>query len=247
MPLPLALAHQRYTQQAGWTTQLRRHIFTRAGLPNAQRVLEIGCGTGAILVSISSRRSSLFGLDIDFPSMQLAKTNAKGAILVKGNALQLPFTNGSFDISFFHFVLLWLSDPVRALMEARRATRSGGAVIAFAEPDYSRRKGESAGLARLNELQIESLRAQGADPNLGSRLNELFITSGIRVEEFGQLDPFKEMPANHDLELELQIIKDDIRPYLATEELDRLIFDLRESRALVKFHLPTYFCWGWLE
>ena len=247
MPLPLVLAHQRYTQQAAWTTHLRRHIFSRAGLPNAQRVLEIGCGTGAILGSILSKRATLFGLDIDFPSLELAKTSAKVAILVKGNAHRLPLTNGSFDISFFHFVLLWLSDPVRALTEARRATRPGGAVIAFAEPDYSQRKCESAGLDRLNKLQIESLRTQGADPNLGSRLSELFTASGIRVEEFGQLDPFTETLANHNLELELEVIKDDIKPYLPTDELDRLISGLRASRDLATFHLPTYFCWGWVE
>ena len=41
--------HTRYLQQAAWTRDLRTYLFEQAGLVNARRVLEVGCGTGAIL------------------------------------------------------------------------------------------------------------------------------------------------------------------------------------------------------
>jgi len=54
--------HARYTQQANWTRELRKHIFERTGIKTAERVLEVGCGTGAILSEIQTQ--SLHGLDI---------------------------------------------------------------------------------------------------------------------------------------------------------------------------------------
>ncbi|PIV25986.1 MAG: SAM-dependent methyltransferase, partial [Anaerolineae bacterium CG03_land_8_20_14_0_80_58_20] len=39
--------HERYTQQARWTRDLRAYLFDKAGLRDARRVLEVGCGTGA--------------------------------------------------------------------------------------------------------------------------------------------------------------------------------------------------------
>ena len=42
--------HARYTQQANWTAQTRRYLYEKAGLSKTARVLEPGCGTGAVLV-----------------------------------------------------------------------------------------------------------------------------------------------------------------------------------------------------
>jgi ubiquinone/menaquinone biosynthesis C-methylase UbiE len=41
--------HNRFLQQAGWTRDLRTYLFAQAGIERARRVLEVGCGTGAVL------------------------------------------------------------------------------------------------------------------------------------------------------------------------------------------------------
>lgn len=188
----------------------------------------------------------LFGLDIDFPSLSLARANAKHSSLVQGHALVLPYADASFDVSFFHFVLFWVAEPVLALAEARRVTRPGGAIIAFAEPDYSQRKTDSPSLVRLNDVQISSLRAQGANPFLGSRLGELFSKTGIQIEEFGQLDPFVDAPTTEEAEMELKVIQKDIEPLLSQEEANQLISDLRQTGETAWLQVPTYFCWGFV-
>jgi SAM-dependent methyltransferase len=213
-------------------------------LPNARRVLEIGCGTGAVLASIPSSSATVFGLDIDKASLLLAKTSVNNVALTNGDAHQLPLLDGAFDISFFHYVLLWLKDPAAAVSEARRVTRPGGAVIAFAEPDYSQRKTSFPELGKINDLQMQSLQSQGADPTIGSRLGDLFSKTGIPPIEFGQLDLVDTPPTPQDLELELEVLKSDLANQLPPEKVDALISQLNETEDLVTFQVPTFFCWG---
>jgi ubiquinone/menaquinone biosynthesis C-methylase UbiE len=246
MPFSLDLAHRRYVQQAAWTQPLRRHIFTRAGLLNARLVLEIGCGTGAILSTINPTPSTkLFGLDLDFESLKIAQRIQKDSHFVSGDAHLLPFADQSFDIAFFHFVLLWLSDPSRALSEARRVTRSGGAVIAFAEPDYSLRHPSDPALSNLAELQFDSLRAQGADPSIGSRLPELFASANISVVESGQLEMDPNALESVDLDLELEVLRSDLITSSHTSLVDQIPKNFLEKKALLgSWQVPTFYCWG---
>lgn len=46
--------HRRYTEQARWTADLRRYLFTQPQFRQARRVLEVGCGTGAVLSTLPS-------------------------------------------------------------------------------------------------------------------------------------------------------------------------------------------------
>lgn len=159
----------------------------------------------------------------------------------------LPFADEAFDISFFHFVLLWLADPVRALIEARRVTRPGGAVIAFAEPDYSLRVPTNPSLAKICQLQVNSLRAQGADPDIGSRLGELFPAAGIQPTEYGQLQIDLTFMDEDAFELELDVLKSDVKHMLPATDLDQILAGLHETKPeLLTFLVPTFFCWGWV-
>ncbi len=248
MSLPLELAHRRYTQQAAWTAQLRKHLLNRAGLPNASRVLEVGCGTGAVLRSVAvAPRTMLFGLDIDQAALQIAKKEAPAALLTCGDAHQLPYSDGSFDIVFTHFALLWLAEPARALAEMRRVTRRGGAVLALAEPDYGQRVDEPATLAELGRLQSEALRAQGADPELGSKLAGLFETAGLVQIESGQLEIGEQgTQIEEDWRLEAEVLRADLAGRVDAVEFERLLAeDQRAWRAGERvLHVPTYYAWG---
>src|SRR3990172_4682062 len=156
--------HARYTQQANWTRELHEYLFQRTGIEEANGVLEVGCGTGAVLSGIQTH--ALHGLDVRPASLMEARVHAPAASLTCGDALSLPYPDETFDITFCHFLLLWVREPRRALLEMRRVTRPGGSVLALAEPDYSARVDEPAELAVLGRWQAESLRGQGADPAL---------------------------------------------------------------------------------
>jgi SAM-dependent methyltransferase len=237
--------HRRYLQQARWTRDLRTYLFKKAGLDTAGRVLEVGCGTGAILSKLPNH-ISLHGLDIDRAAVDQCRVHAPAALLVQGNALGLPYSNQIFDIVYCHFLLLWVGDPLQALLEMKRVAQAGAHVIAFAEPDYIARVDEPRELAPLGESQAESLKRQGADPGLGARLDDLFFEAGIQLVETGTIQNAGLDPSLEEWEIEWEVIESDLAGFIPGDDIQKMKKLDRQARATGQrvLHVPTYFAWG---
>ncbi|MBV6397242.1 MAG: Ubiquinone/menaquinone biosynthesis C-methyltransferase UbiE [Anaerolineales bacterium] len=236
--------HDRYVQQAGWTRDLRNYLFNQAGLKEAQRVLEVGCGTGAILSDLTFPAAP-HGLDLDAGALVDARRHAPGAILVRGDALALPYADFIFDITYCHFLLLWVRDPLQAAREMARVTRPQGFVLALAEPDHTARVDKPDSLAQLGKWQTESLRAQGADVSLGARLAQTFDRAGIEIVETGAIRQGHEAAIGGQ-EQEWAVITADLRGRVAEGEIHKMkLLDI-EARARGErvLHVPTYFALG---
>ncbi|MBN2388194.1 MAG: methyltransferase domain-containing protein [Anaerolineales bacterium] len=240
--------HDRFLQQAAWTAELRGYLFEQSGLDSAFRVLEVGCGTGVILAEAARRSSaSIHGLDLDPVRLAEARLHAPAARLTRGDALALPYPTAAFDVCLCHFLLLWVADPLSALREMKRVTRPGGHVLALAEPDYGRRQDRPAALAPLGRWQAESLRIQGADPDLGRCLAALFDQVGLRIIEAGSLQERGERPVDaRERGLEWAVLEADLAGIVPADELLRLKrIDEQAWRAGERsLHIPTYFAWG---
>lgn len=108
------------------------------------RVLDIGCGTGVSLAGLArvvGPNGVVTGLD-HAPALldearHLAEASGIGTMvrLDAGDAHALPYADASFDGAYFSRVLIHLTDPSRALGEARRVVKPGGWVVAI-EPDF---------------------------------------------------------------------------------------------------------------
>ena len=240
--------HRRYLQQAQWTRDLRAYLFEKAGLNAASRVslvLEAGCGTGAILSELPGHHL-LHGLDIDLIALTRCRAHAPAAFLVQGNALGLPYPGKTFDIVYCHFLLLWVDDPLQALLEMKRVAKPGASVIAFAEPDYNARLDEPHEFARLGQWQAESLRRQGADPGLGARLADLFFRAGITIVETGTIQTAEHDPSPEEWETEWAVIESDLAGLIPGDELHKMkkLDQAARARGERILHVPTYFAWG---
>jgi SAM-dependent methyltransferase len=237
--------HRRYLQQAGWTRDLRDYLFKQAGLNHASRVLEVGCGTGAILSEVPDH-PSLHGLDIDPEALAQCRLHASSASLVRGNALQLPYANQTFDILYCHFLLLWVADPLQALLEMKRVAKAGARILAFAEPDYTGRVDKPPELIPLGQWQAESLRRQGADPGLGRRLADLFFRAGIELLETGTIQSAQSEASPADWETEWTVIEADLAGWIPKEDLHKMksLDGQARARGERELHVPTYFAWG---
>ncbi|MCZ7535687.1 MAG: class I SAM-dependent methyltransferase [Acidimicrobiia bacterium] len=113
--------------------QPRSSIARRTGARPADSLLELGCGpgyfSGHLGRLVPDGRLILFDLQ---PEMLLhARRHAGGAGtgLVAGDALDLPFARGAFDVVFISAVLGEIPDPVGALREIHRVLRSGGRLL----------------------------------------------------------------------------------------------------------------------
>lgn len=214
--------HARYQQQAGWTASLRAHLFQKAGLATTDRILDLGCGTGALLADFPAQ-AALHGLDLSLAAVQQAKSHAPGADLVCADGFSLPYPTGVFDLCFCHFVLLWVSDPLRVVTEMHRVTRPGGWVLALAEPDYGGRVDYPAELVSLGHWQTAALRSQGANPELGRQLAEIFIQAGLTQVETGVIGGEWQHPAPpHETELEWEVLAADLAEKIPANDLHRL-------------------------
>lgn len=243
--------HTRYTQQAKWTRDLRAYLFNKAKLDDkakldgANRALEVGCGTGAILSELPPR-VPLHGLDLDPAALAECRIHAPAASLIQGNTLSLPYPGASFEIVYCHFVLLWVRDPLQALLEMKRVTKSGGHIIAFAEPDYSHRIDKPDELIQLGKWQTESLIKQGADPSLGGRLAELFFQAGIKINETGTILSGESDASPEEWEIEWAVIESDLAGSVSGEDIQKMKALDRQARARGErvCHVPTFFAWG---
>lgn len=237
--------HTRYTQQAAWTRDLRAYIFNKINLDNSTHLLEVGCGTGAVLSELPPHISH-HGLDLDPAALAQCRLHAPAASLTCGDALSLPFPNESFDLVYCHFLLLWVADPLQALFEMKRVTRPGGHVIAFAEPDYSNRVDKPIELAPLGKWQADSLRKQGADPGFGARLAESFFEAGIRLIETGAIQGGEGEASPEEWEMEWAVIEADLAGSVPGEDIQnmKLLDKAARGRGERVLHVPTHFAWG---
>ena len=238
--------HDRYKLQAAWTSELRKYLFEACSLGSATRVLEVGCGTGAVLEQLQTP-AAMHGADIDPAALAACGRNAPAAIRVEADALSLPYLPAAFDIVYCHYLLLWVADPVRAIREMKRVARPGGHILALAEPDYNARTDEPASLRPLGRWQAEALGRQGADPGFGAHLAEAFHQAGLQIVETGTLrSPEKQQPSPAERDSEWHVLESDLAGTIAPEKM-REMKELEEAAwkdGRRRLDVPTYFAWG---
>lgn len=182
MPLTVDEWHQQFLRQARWTREMRFYLYQLAGLGDAQLVLDVGCGTGAITEELARRTSGeVVGLDLDPAMIEYASGKVSGVRWLIGDAHRLPLEDGGFDLVLCNFLLLWTTDPAVATKEMARVVREGGVVLATTEPDYGGRIDYPEDIT-LGPLMEESLRREGAHPRIGRRLKGLFSAAGLEAK-----------------------------------------------------------------
>lgn len=241
--------HDWFTVQARWTRETRLWLYRQAGLSEARAVLEVGCGSGVIAEELACLTPGrVVGLDLDLRMVELAHRRSSNVLYLQGDAYALPFPSDCFDIVVSHYLFLWLTHPERAANEMARVVRVGGSVLACAEPDYGGRVDYPPALSESGRLQAEALRRQGADPQIGRRLGELFVEAGLQVT-LGVMGGQWELPATGagaEFDAEWDMRERDLAALCAPDrlrywrELDRRAL---ESGRRVLF-VPTFYAWG---
>ncbi len=126
------------------TAQFRLHqaLVDHLALDPSDILLDLGCGHGITLAVIAERSTgaSLFGLDVDGPSLRTAASwlgslDAEFQLAVADLSMPLPLTDDSVTKVVCHDLLECLVDPVALMAEASRVLRPGGLSV-WSHVDY---------------------------------------------------------------------------------------------------------------
>lgn len=242
----LAEWHNRYLLQAGWTRNLRNFILNKLGIQSGHKLLEVGSGTGALIPDFRNLHAKPFSLDIDFQRMVFARKALKDLPGICANGVNIPFAENSFDFSVCHYLLLWTSDPLAILREMVRVTKKGGAVIAFAEPDYSSRIDFPDVFDYIGHLQNNSLQFQGIDLKMGRKLGNLFRQCGLESVKLGLLAGEWREPNEVMFDAEWDMIAWDLGGIVPVDEILALKEKAKTSwlTGEATVFIPTFYAYG---
>jgi ubiquinone/menaquinone biosynthesis C-methylase UbiE len=155
--------------------KVHRTLIAQAGLADARRVLEIGCGTGNLIIRAKRDYPQLeaVGCDPDPRALERARRKTDAVRLEPGYAERLPYADGEFDRVLSSMMLHHLDDDVKAdaAAEVFRVLRPGGRLhLVDVGGDMTVRDGLAA---------RRMLRSRHVAGNLGDSIPRLLRTAGF--------------------------------------------------------------------
>jgi|SRR3954447_21156790 SAM-dependent methyltransferase len=117
-----------------------RRVIECAAIVPGERVLDVACGTGNAALAAAAAGARVTGLDSAPRLVEVARQRAgeagADAEFVVGDALDLPFDDGTFDAVVSVFGVIFAPDAERAVGEMRRVLAPGGRIVLSAwQPD----------------------------------------------------------------------------------------------------------------
>ncbi len=103
-----------------------RRLTAEAVVREGDAVLDAACGTGDLALADAKAGGRVTGLDFSERMLERARRKGPGLEWVQGDALALPFEDGSFDAATVGFGVRNLDDLGAGLRELRRVLRPGG-------------------------------------------------------------------------------------------------------------------------
>ena len=115
-----------------YSTLLSPQLADLAGIASGQRVVDVGCGPGALTTELVARvgAGSVVAIDPSEQFVDAARARNPGVDVRLGSAEQLPFADDTFDAALAQLVVHFMSDPAAGVGEMARVTRKGGPVVA---------------------------------------------------------------------------------------------------------------------
>jgi ubiquinone/menaquinone biosynthesis C-methylase UbiE len=146
--------------------EIGQEYADRLDLQPSDRVLEVGCGSGCLLLELKPRVAEIVG--VDFAQDMLRHLDGTGVETHCSEAQDLPFPSASFDKVYCHGVVQYFPDEAyatEAVLEMLRVCRPGGRVLVgdvingLLEHDYRRAalQAHHRGIARLRWLLMRFL------------------------------------------------------------------------------------------
>jgi trans-aconitate methyltransferase len=141
-----------YAQQGRFVADLAGGVFQLLAPNPGERILDLGCGDGALTAQIAASGAQVLGIDASASMIEAAQTLGLTARVV--NAEELPF-EAEFDAVFSNAALHWIHNQDAMLAGVYRALKPGGRFVA--------EMGGHGNVAAIRVALASSLRQWGLD------------------------------------------------------------------------------------
>jgi len=248
-------ARLRLINRVKWPTTER--LLATAGLRAGMRVLDLGCGGGAVTLKMAAlvgAEGEVVGIDLDPSILRLAKEEAEDSNLPVSfrhlGAEELDEA-AAYDFAYSRYLMSHLRHPERALEAMVSALRPGGllAVEDIFFPGHVCHP-PNAAFDRYLELYGAVVRAKGADPAIGARLVGMTLDAGLSDVQVELVVPvFRDGEGKRVAQVTMEHIREAVvGAGLASDaEVDTVVADLEafadDERTLMSI-APTFQVWG---
>jgi ubiquinone/menaquinone biosynthesis C-methylase UbiE len=165
--------HESVLRSHLWRTAANSAAYLLPHLEPGMDLLDVGCGPGNLTADLAGyvRPGRAVGVDAAVEVIEVARSSNPEVEFAMGDAYQLDYPDGTFDVVHAHQVLQHLADPVAALVEMRRVAKPGG-LIAARDGDYEAMiwYPQSTPLDRWLALYRTLARQNGGEPDAGRHL-----------------------------------------------------------------------------
>ncbi len=228
--------YRRHLETRPWIRQLyKTFLELRPGL----RIIDVGCGTGDFtryLAELVEGRCKVIGVDMRAASLRTAASQTRKAGLGgmityrKGDAYNIPVDDGYSDLTCCRTLLMHLTDPLKAVKEMSRVTKSGGTVVAVERGElnsiYDPEDEEYSSLAeKLGKAYLRGVRKlEGKEYAIGDRLPSIFLKAGLHeVRAEIQADPWLLCDSRRKPEDVKDEIRFELQTFRETRKLERKV------------------------
>jgi len=183
-----------------YSVLLAPQLADLAGIAAGQRVLDVGCGPGALTAELVRRLgpAAVTAVDPSEPFVAAARERHPGVSVRRAAAEQMPFVDQAFDAALAQLVVHFMTQPVMGLREMARVTRKHG-VVAACVWDHAGGQGPLSlfwDAARALDPDVED-ESQFAGAREGD-LAQLFQAAGLHEIEESALSVNLEHPSFED-------------------------------------------------
>lgn len=175
-------AYERYMGR--WSQLAGETFLDWLAPPAGARWLDVGCGNGAFTELVIERcaPSAVDGVDPSEGQLAYARTRpaTRLAHFRVGDAMALPFADGTFDVAVMPLVIFFVPEPAQGVAEMARVVRPGGTVTAYG---WDMRGGGfpyHALLTELRDMGIEVSRPPSPDAASLDVLRALWSAAGLQ-------------------------------------------------------------------
>ncbi|MBH0161046.1 class I SAM-dependent methyltransferase [Fictibacillus sp. 26RED30] len=140
-----------------WLKKVHDHLKEVTGSWSEKDVLDVGCGTGRLLLRGAEEANRLVGVDLSSEMVKASiqqffyhELSGKSEFIV-ADAENLPFSDHSFDLALSTCVMFLLPDPAKGISEVHRVLKDDGQIVML-NPSGKMSQENAASFAKENGI-----------------------------------------------------------------------------------------------